>query len=295
MGGYSLSVFFMLSSYGIAKSESKKPLSLKPYMQHRIWKILKPYLVVLLFIMAAYWLIGAKYPIEDLKEYRVSEYFVLIGQHRLSIMEYLGLVANGKSVSFHFWFVEVTLVSYICFFLSKSIFNIGTKKVALFSTYAILLLTISVILMKTVHSFPYLAFVRNVPMMALGLFLALFEKSISKSVSRILTWFVLFNVLAAVYSVALEHSLVYVMYSDYALLSVYICTKILERYQLKKGSPIMVLSALSYVVYLIHASVLTVEWWYIGFKSALLAVAVSILFAYLYQCISERRIIKINI
>ncbi len=294
-GGYSLSVFFMLSSYGIAKSELKKSLSLRPYVQHRIWKILKPYLIVVLFILAVYWLIGASYPIEELRQYRVSEYFILIGEHKLGLAEYLGLVANGKSLSFHLWFVEVTIISYICFFLSKSIFNIYTKKVALLVTYAMLILGISVTLMLTVHSFPYLAFVRNVPMMIVGLFLALFEKSLVKSVSKVMIWFVLFNVLTSVYSFLLEHSLVYVMYSDYALLSVYVSTKVLNGYQLKKDSPIMLLSALSYVVYLIHASVLTVEWWYIGFKSALLAVAASILFAYIYKCASERKIIKINV
>ncbi len=249
----------------------------------------------MLFILAVYWLIGASYPIEELRQYRVSEYFILIGEHKLGLAEYLGLVANGKSLSFHLWFVEVTIISYICFFLSKSIFNIYTKKVALLVTYAMLILGISVTLMLTVHSFPYLAFVRNVPMMIVGLFLALFEKSLVKSVSKVMIWFVLFNVLTSVYSFLLEHSLVYVMYSDYALLSVYVSTKVLNGYQLKKDSPIMLLSTLSYVVYLIHASVLTVEWWYIGFKSALLAVAASILFAYIYKCASERKIIKINV
>ena len=91
-GGYSLSVFFMLSTYGIAKSEMKHPLKIIDYTKHRIWKILKPYLIIALLMLVTYWLIGATYPIEDLALYRVSKFFVLIGQHQLEMTDYLKLI-----------------------------------------------------------------------------------------------------------------------------------------------------------------------------------------------------------
>lgn len=294
-GGYSLSVFFMLSTYGIAKSEMKHPLKIINYTKHRIWKILKPYLIVALLMLVTYWLIGATYPIGDLAQYRVSKFFVLIGQHQLEMSDYLKLIVNGKELSFHFWFVEVTIISYIYFFIAKSAFNVCKHRMMMLTTYTVLLLSTAIALMLMVKSFPYLTFVRNVPMMTLGLLLALFEKDIMLKRSRLVICYVVFNIMTAVYTFMLEHSFTYVIYTNYAILSVWIFSIVLHNFELKKSSPIMLLSALSYVIYLVHASVLTVEWWYIGFRSALVAVVCSIGLAYAYKCIDERKISRINI
>lgn len=294
-GGYSLSVFFMLSTYGIAKSEMKKPLDVISYTKHRMWKIIKPYLAVVMLMMVSYWLIRADYPIVDLAKYRVSEYFILIGQHQLEIVDYLMLILNGKSLSFHFWFVEVTLVSYIYFFIAKSVFDINKHRLMLFSSYSALLIATAVTLMLTIDSFPYLAFVRNVPMMLLGLLLALYEKEICHRKKNLLKLYITFNICTAAYTFVLENSFNYTIYTNYAILSIWMLNNILSFYQLKKDSPVMLLSALSYVIYLIHASVLTVEWWYIGFRSVLMAVVCSVGMAYIYKCVTERKITRINI
>ena len=285
----------MLSTYGIAKSEMKKPLDMISYTKHRMWKIMKPYLVVVLLMMGAYWLIGADYKIEELVRYRVSEYFILIGQHQLDMVDYLKLIVNGKSLSFHFWFVEVTLISYIYFFIAKSVFNIKKHRLMLFAYYSILLTTTAVTLMMTIDSFPYLAFVRNVPMMLLGLLFALYEKEICNSKASLLKIYIAFNFCTAAYTFVLEHNFNYIIYTNYAILSIWILNHILSFYKLGKDSPVMLLSALSYVIYLVHASVLTVEWWYIGFRSVLVAVVCSIGMAYIYKCMTERKISRINI
>lgn len=253
-----------------------------------MWKIIKPYLVVVLLMMGAYWLIGADYPFEDLAKYRVSEYFILIGHHQLHIVDYLKLIVNGKSLSFHFWFVEVTLVSYLYFFTSKSVFNINRHRFALFVFYSTLLTATALTLMLTIDSFPYLAFVRNVPMMLLGLLVALYEKEICNTKTSLLYLYIAFNFCTAAYSFVLEHNFNYIIYTNYAILSIWILNHILSFYKLDKNSPIILLSTLSYVIYLVHASVLTVEWWYIGYNSVLVAVVCSIGLAYIYKCITSK-------
>lgn len=105
---------------------------------------------------------------------------------------------------------------------------------------------------------------------------------------------IIYNVqyLSVAYTFVLECGFNYIIYTNYAILSIWILNHILSFYQLKKDSPVMLLSALSYVIYLIHASVLTVEWWYIGFRSVLVAVVCSVGMAYIYKCVTERKITR---
>lgn len=261
------------------------------FVKHRVWKILKPYFIVVALIMLVYRAIGADYPLGELCAYRVPESFVLIGQNRVNIMGYFSFLINGKSLSPHLWFVESILLSYVLFFIAKSIFDINEQKTKLFIIYSVMLSIIGLMLIQMKDSiFPYITFTRHIPVMILGLFLALFEEKILslKREQLFLLYFVL-NVCLGLFYQITEGFSFNIIYVNYALLSIWLVNQIMRCYTLKEGCPIIFLSSLSYVIYLIHSTILTIEWWYFGFCSCLFVVFFSVLFAHVYRCICNKQ------
>lgn len=123
MGGgtFALVVFLLLSSYGIAESEKRKPTNLKTYIFKRCGKLIKPYLVITVVAMIAYWLIGAYASPDELSQNRVSLAFAEIGQHKLTASDVLSYLVGIKTFDGAMWFVGITLYSYLAFGLSKTI------------------------------------------------------------------------------------------------------------------------------------------------------------------------------
>ena len=123
MGGgtFALVIFLLLSSYGIVESEKRKPTDLKQYLFKRCVKLVKPYFLVTVIAMIAYWFIGAYASLDALLQNRVSQAFVEIGQRRLTISDGVSYLFGLKTFDGAIWFVGVTLYSYLAFGLSQTI------------------------------------------------------------------------------------------------------------------------------------------------------------------------------
>ena len=79
----------MLSSYGIAESEKRKPTDFKQFLFKRCRKIVVPYLVITIVAIIVYWFIGAYASTDVLFKNRVSQAFVELGQQGLIISDVL--------------------------------------------------------------------------------------------------------------------------------------------------------------------------------------------------------------
>lgn len=123
MGGgtFALVVFLLLSSYGIAESEKRKPTDFKQFLFKRCRKIVVPYLVITIVAIIVYWFIGAYASTDVLFKNRVSQAFVELGQQGLIISDVLRYLVGLKTFDGAMWFVGVTLYSYLAFGLSKTI------------------------------------------------------------------------------------------------------------------------------------------------------------------------------
>ena len=111
----------MLSSYGIAESEKRKPTDFKQFLFKRCGKILVPYFVITIVSIIGYWLIGAYASTDVLFKNRVSQAFVELGQQGLIVSDVLKYIVGLKTFDGAMWFVGVTLYSYLAFGLSKTI------------------------------------------------------------------------------------------------------------------------------------------------------------------------------
>lgn len=285
-GSYALSIFLFLSAYGITKSEMIKACNLKAFVKKRFVKLLRPYTILTIIAIAAYWLIGANAPLEELQAARINPAFVHIGNHQKGLLDFFYYIIGIESFSGSMWFVGVTLYSYLAFFICKSFFNIGNQRFKCFVTYLLLILSFAIIVF--ILEFP-LHFYRNLWALALGMLLALYEKEyLSKSRLQRVVIYVLGNI--TVYTYLLLSSTgdaKYLLFANLGVLSISVFNQIFKRYSLSENSVITTLAALSYVVYLVHGKVLTVEWWYIGYSSVIVAVIASITFAYIYSKIEK--------
>lgn len=95
-----LPIFFILSAYGITKSELHKPVRrVGAFLKKRMLKLLKPLWVVNLFTIVAYALIGAGgHSAGAMAQGRVNPLFCEIGSHSLPWWEYPLLLAGIKEI-----------------------------------------------------------------------------------------------------------------------------------------------------------------------------------------------------
>lgn len=296
MGGgtFALVIFLLLSSYGIAESEKRKPTDLKQYLFKRCGKLVKPYFLVTVIAMIAYWFIGAYASSDMLLQNRVSQAFVEIGQHRLTIPDGVSYMVGLKTFDGAMWFVGVTLYSYLAFGLSKTIClkrfgggKIEDAKCSLTLLYSTLLILFAVV----TYSMDFPAhYYRNLWALILGLWLSLYGKSIvnCSSKCRILAAIAL-NVLVYIWlRITQSGDLIYLLFANVALASLWLSNRLFFSFSLRRGNFITMLAGISYMVYLIHIKVLTIEWWYIGYKTLLLPLAVIVLLSYLFSIILRK-------
>ncbi len=296
MGGgtFALVVFLLLSSYGIAESEKRKPTDLKQYLFKRCGKLVKPYLLITVIAMIAYWFIGAYASSDELLQNRVSQAFVEIGQHRLTVPDGVSYMVGLKTFDGAMWFVGVTLYSYLAFGLSKTIClkrfgggKIEDAKCSLTLLYSTLLVLFAVV----TYSMGFPAhYYRNLWALVLGLWLSLYGKSIVRcSFKCSVLAAIALNVLVYIW-LRITHSgdFIYLFFANVALVSLWLSNRLFLSFSLRKGNFITMLSGISYMVYLIHIKVLTIEWWYIGYKTLLLPLAVIVLLSYLFSKILRK-------
>lgn len=296
MGGgtFALVVFLLLSSYGIAESEKRKPTNLKNYIVKRCGKLIKPYVLITVIAMIAYWLIGAYASPDELLKNRVSKAFVEIGQHLLTVSGGISYLVGLKTFDGAMWFVGVTLYSYLAFGLSKTIClkrfgggKIEDARCLIMLVYSTLLILFAVA--TYCIGFPA-HYYRNLWALFLGLWLSLYGKSIDGySVKYYVLIAVAINVMIYVWlRITQSGDFIYLFFANVALVSILLSNRLFCRYSLKKDNFITFLAGFSYMVYLIHIKVLTLEWWYIGYKTLLLPLIVIVVLSYLFSKILRK-------
>lgn len=287
-GTYALSVFLLLSGYGITRSEMAKPTLPWQYVRKRLWKLLCPYLIVTLVTLVAYWFAGGNGNAAELSAARVNTAFVDIGQHRGGLADMIGYVVGAKSLDGAMWFVGVTLWSYVAFLAAKVFVSRVCGKTVedgrgiVISIYVTLILCFA--LVTYILHFPA-HYYRNLWALVLGIWLALYEKDVmAKSLCWRMVAFMLVN--AGVYGwlmLTRSGDMVYLVFANVGFLSILAGNAIFSRRQIKPGSGVAFLAAVSYLIYLVHGKVLVLEWWFVGYESATLAVVASVLLAYLFS------------
>lgn len=286
-GTYALVIFLFLSSYGIVKSEIKHETKWNEYFRHRLWKLLLPYLFVTLISIGVYDLIGAHANVEELRSARISPAFVAFYGGDVTFVDILGYVLGYKSFSSSMWFVGVTVCSYVAFGISKWLvtkdckYNFLEKRHRILLVYTLSLCAFAIFTYINPKEFPA-HYYRNLWALWLGMVAALYEKEIlSRSIMVKASLYLLMNVLMLGWlTLTSSGDKMYYIFANVAIVSIMLGNTVFRNYCLKPNSLICHLSLLSYCVYLIHGKVLTIEWWYMGYNSVILVVAICIVLSY---------------
>ncbi len=292
LGGayFSVPMFFLLSSYGICKSEDLKPTSIKSFIVHRLKKILLPFFIINIITLLVYHLCRANCDIEELSVARVNEAFVLIGQQKYDIVDYIMSVFGVNVIDAAMWFVYIIIYSYLAFLVSKTLFNIQ-KQTGKLTIIFIALIAILFAILYYIKVSPHIY--RSLWGIALGAILFWVEKRSVNDKPRfaimVVAFFVFFIPIAY-----LERNNSMIQFGILIPLCIIVFRYISFYYSIRSKSAISLLSSLSYIMYLVHVKILTLQWWYIGYQSALFSVLLSIMIALLYKMISDDLILYIS-
>lgn len=278
-GSFALPLFLLLSAYGITKSEMKRKLGLKSYLNHRMMKLMIPFWLAATSVTILYALTAI--PVADtaiIKTARLGESFIAIGRGEYSWSDYLMSCVGLRGVSGSHWFVLVTLVSYLLFLALKETVGLNHRNrfVALYTIGLMAFGGITMLLEWPAHYW------RNLWALAVGLTLALYEKELMQKKIWLLVGLAAINIYLVVYS-KLFHDAGprYIVFANVSLAATALYAQLMTRMELRKGFNIVVwLSGLSYMVYLVHCPLLNEQWLLFGrHNSLLLIVAVAIIVA----------------
>lgn len=290
MGGgtFSLTIFLLLSSYGITKSEMAKPTTYRQYLSKRVVKLLVPYFIVTIGAIALYWFIGANASEAALEKARINASFVELGQHRSSFGDIMSYLFGIKMFCFPMWFVGVTLYSYMVFMFIKRFLN---HRILMLTLYACSLL----IFTKATYLFGFPICTRlNLWSLFVGMCLALYEKELRAhgTIWKVGCYLLanLFVVLWTRYTHIIDP--IYMAFANLAVISIFLFNEMFKRVSLIKGSLISGLSLISYEIYLVHTHILTIEWWYFGLISVVLSLCAIVMFAIMVKRITPHLMYK---
>lgn len=274
-GSFSLPIFFILSSYGITKSELKNGTNLTSFIKKRFLKILIPFWIINFITVLTYGLISPKdLLLEELAVHRINPNFVLAGS--ASIVEKVKMCIGLVEIDGAMWFVYVILISYAAFFISKSIFSIKKTPKKFLSLYTLIIILSGVCFY--VLDFPA-HYWRNLWSLVLGCVLVSYDLTQNKK--NYLLILIMANCYFLIY-MAFTHDIFYVFFANVALILLLVAN-IMFKKGVKYNKAIVALSASSYWVYLIHIKVLTLEWFVWGYNDVILPliaiIAISIFFS----------------
>ncbi len=280
-GNFALPIFFILSAYGITKSELHKPINkFTGFLKKRMLKLLKPLWIINFFTIIVYFLIGANgYSSEILKQARINPLFCEIGSHSIPVWEYLLLLTGLHEIDGVVWFVEVTLYSYLVFYISKRVFPIREKRMAFVSLYTVFIILFGIMAFKMELPAHYY---RNLWSLIVGLILAVYEKDFIHRI-KLQYMFLCIIVIFLVIQCVLLHEYIYFPPAITAVVVIWGCGRFMKNRRILPASPIFKLAIMSYVVYLIHVKILNIEWHYIGFVSVLIPLIMILAIAYIYE------------
>lgn len=133
-GDYAVSLFLMLSGFGLTMALSNRPLSLKYFISRRLRKVMVPYWAITLIILIVdFYVLNRSYSVKHIFE-------TLIG---INIDETLWYLDYTR------WYISLLLIYYVMFYLANRLLNNYNALVILF-IFAILL-----ILLKYLKLFPF--------------------------------------------------------------------------------------------------------------------------------------------
>ena len=281
-GDVALVLFLLLSAYGVLKSEQAKRLTVVGFIKTRLMKIYVPFVIITTITVLLAILVDAKaispYPTN------MSDDLVSIAAENNALrLVYMscGIIEIDSSL----WFVWVILVSYIIFIFSKSIFDINYQKKQFLLTYIILILLYG-LLCRFVISTP-IHYYRNLWALVLGTIIALYEKEL------IINWIkgLLLLISVVIYlwaQIILMKEPTYFIYAILGLTMLLVMclytkttTKPLSKY-------IVVLSSISYYIYLFHEKVFVFFNYYMGKTNVLPPLILIIIIAYIYNMLRTK-------
>ncbi|WP_297700839.1 acyltransferase [uncultured Fibrobacter sp.] len=293
-GSFSLPIFFLLSSYGVVKSEYRCRTNAILFVKKRLLKIMIPFWIICSVTVLTYSMISLEGVTQsELAAYRVNSYFGFMAG--IPLIQKLGMCLGLIEIDGAMWFIWVTVVSYIAILISKSIFRLDKFPIGFFALYVALIVFSGVCFF--IFELPA-HYWRNLWALILGGGLAVLDiKSVRMTKMFLLAVCFITNVYLCIYSVYM-HDYVYMVFANMALISIFIVNELLKK-KLEFHSVITVLSGLSYWIYLIHIKVLTFEWYFVGYKDVFVPLFVIITMSFLFSkllksnrgCINEIRIL----
>ncbi len=216
-----LPIFFILSAYGITKSELKNSITtFGSYCKKRLMKITIPLVLVVAFFETFF----AFFSVDTTRCYDV------------------------------YWFIWVIYVVYILFYVAKKIFPLKNKKNQFFLLFSFSLVLIG--LVAYLASFPA-HYYRHLWSIILGIALAVYEKKIidNKRVSFVMIFFLCFF-WTLFQSFVLKDSRMFSVYICSGLIVLFLSQLLLKDRCVKCDSVIAKIGTASYEVYLVHMFVL---------------------------------------
>ena len=290
-GNHALTLFMLMSGFGVVKSELFHKSTVKTFLKRRFLKLLIPFWIVNFLTIVAYSLINPQKPFEvNLDEIRVWDYFWNFGTGQYVFLDYMMLFWGIKEVDGAYWFLEVILYSYIVFLITKSLFDLKEKK-----AYALSFYTILIALFGFFAYYQQLPaqYYRNLWPLVLGFYMAVYENKLILRLCNIKTIIItmfLINIYFILYTkVVHDLSLKTFVGIDIVLFITFILSYLLRKYSISKTSLLSRIAILSYLIYLWHIKFLNIEWYYMGgYYSVILVTICSIVMAWLCNWIATR-------
>lgn len=138
-GDLSVTLFFLLSGYGLMASETKKHLGFVEFLKKRLWRLLKPFWIANIIFVILYWIFSTS---------NIATSSLLN-----AILSCFGFVAFDGTM----WFVRVLILLYVCFAISA---QMKDKILLVMSFFSVSFILVSILcgegsyLWSSVFAFP---------------------------------------------------------------------------------------------------------------------------------------------
>lgn len=265
-GNQALTLFMLMSGFGIVKSELVHKTTAKIFLKKRFLKLLIPFWIVNLLTIIIYSFINPQRPHGvNLDDIRVWDYFWNFGTEQYHLVDYVMLFFGIKEVDGAYWFLEVIVYSYLAFLITKSLFDLQSKKFYALSIYTILIALFGVFAYSQQLPAQYY---RNLWPLILGFFMAINEdKLIPKrdNIKMIISTILFVNIYFILYCKGVHDlSLKTFANIDVVLVIIFGLSYLLRGYSILRNSLLSKIAILSYLIYLWHIKFLNLEWYYLG-------------------------------
>ena len=276
-GNFALVIFLFLSGYGVTKSEIARPNTPRSFLNRRIWKVLKPCLIIYaITFLAYYYFFPFQISQEDIAHNHLNPFIADISAHNIS----LGLIVDWFFVKMD-WYVYTTLVMYLFFFLTTIVYK-GNDETA-FRKRIYLLIGITAvyyIICCPIYTHNLAHYYRNLWAFVLGVVFG-YKPDILKGNKF---WGIIFVVLLTLFNWFREGYL----YAGAALIALGVLLLIgmtNKRYDINSGF-LLFIGGISYYLYLCHRMFYNVLW-ATDMLNFPLFVILSVVFAVGYKYITD--------